>query len=84
MDKVWDMRIAQRVLSFLLVVFILAVAVYERHELLEAFRKIKIHWVVSGLGCYLVIYLLRAIRLRIISLNRLKLWSDTIHIVCFH
>ncbi len=84
MDKAWNVKLAQRVLSFLLVVVILVIAVYKGPELLEAIRKVRLDWAVAGLGCYLVNYLLRAIRLKIISLNRLKLWPDTIHTVCIH
>ena len=84
MDKAWNVKLAQRVMSFLLVVFILAIAVYKGPELLEAIRKVRLDWAVAGLGCYLVNYLFRAIRLRVISVSRLRLWPDTIHIVCFH
>ena len=84
MDKAWNVKLAQRVLSFLLVVFILVIAVYKGPELLEAIKKVRLDWTVAGLGCYLVNYLLRAIRLKIVSVNRLKLWPDTIHTVCFH
>jgi len=84
MDKVWNIKLAQRVLSFLLVVVILVIAVYEGPELMEAIRKVRLDWAAAGLVCYLVNYLLRAIRLRIISVNRLELWPDTIHTVCFH
>ena len=84
MDKAWNVKLAQRVLSFMLVVFILVVAVYKGPELLETIRKIRIDWATAGLGCYLVNYLFRAIRLKIISVSRLKLWPDTIHTVCFH
>jgi glycosyltransferase 2 family protein len=84
MDKVWNVKLAQRVLSFLLVVFILVIAVYKGPELLEAIKKVRLDWTFAGLGCYLVNYILRAIRLKIVSVNRLKLWPDTIHTVCFH
>ena len=84
MDKAWNIKLIQRVLSFILVVFILVIAVYKGPELLEASKKIRLDWTLAGLGCYLVNYLLRAIRLRIVSVNRLKLWPDTIQTVCFH
>ena len=84
MDKVWNVKLAQRVLSFLLVAVILVIAVYKGPELLEAIRKVRLDWAVAGLGCYLVNYLFRAIRLKIVSVNRLKLWPDTVHTVCFH
>jgi len=84
MDKTWNVKLAQRVLSFLLVVFILVIAVYKGPELLEAMKKVRLDWTLAGLGCYLVNYLLRAIRLKIVSVNRLKFWPDTIHTVCFH
>jgi len=84
MDKVWNVKLAQRVLSFLLVVVILVIAVYKGPELLEAIRKVRLDWAAAGLGCYLVNYLFRAIRLRIISVSRLKLWPEAIHTACFH
>jgi uncharacterized membrane protein YbhN (UPF0104 family) len=84
MDKVWNIELAQRVLSFLLVAVILMIAVYKGPELLETIRKVRLDWAAAGLGCHLVNYLFRAIRLRIISVRRLKLWPDAIHAVCFH
>ena len=84
MDKVWNVKLAQRVLSFLLVVVILVIAVYKGPELLETIRKVRIDWAAAGLGCHLVNYLFRAIRLRVISVNRLRLWPDTVYTVCFH
>jgi len=84
MDKAWNVKLAQRVLSFVIVVFILVVAVYKGPELLEAIKKVRLDWTAAGLGCYLANYMFRAIRLRIISVSRLKLWPDTIHTVCFH
>ncbi len=42
MDKVWNVKLAQRVLSFLLVVFILVIAVYKGPELLEAIKKVRL------------------------------------------
>ncbi|MBT8375026.1 MAG: flippase-like domain-containing protein, partial [Deltaproteobacteria bacterium] len=84
MDKKWNVRLVQRILSFLLVIFILLIAVYEGPELLEAIKNVRLDWATAGLGCYLLNYMFRALRLRIISVSRLKLWPDTIHIICFH
>lgn len=81
--RFWE-RNAQRILSLLLAAGVLGVVFYKGPGLWKDIQRVSLFWTITGLGCYSANYLLRAMRFRTISQNKLKLWPDAVHSASLH
>ncbi len=77
-------RILQKSLSVLLAVFIIGVSVKERQSIIKVLYNIQPRWALSGLLCYFINYFFRALRFKIISGGKIKIWPDSIHAASVH
>jgi len=59
-------------------------AFWYKSELIDAFDRVHIGWAIVGLGCYGLNYNLRAIRFRILSSGRIRIWPEGLHASCIH
>ena len=74
----------QGMLSLLIALGVLIITYYKGPVLLENLKQAKLNWIIAGLGCHFVNYIIRALRFKTISRQYLKIWPDTIHTACFH
>ena len=79
--RCWSMRLVS---SFLLAICVIIVAIYYGSDLIDALHSVKLHWVGFGLLCYAVNYILRALRFRLLSSGKIKLWPEGLHAACLH
>ncbi len=81
--KKWWSKGLRRLASWLLAIIILGIIIHQGPELWTALHKVRLHWVVAGMGCYSINYFLRAIRFKII-MRQLRLWPDAVISACLH
>ncbi len=82
-EKKWWSKGLRRLASWLLAIIILGIIIHQGPELWKALHKVRLHWVVAGMGCYSINYFLRAIRFKII-MRQLHLWPDAVISACLH
>lgn len=75
---------AQCIISLLLACVVLIIAYYKGPSLYENLKQAKINWILAGLACYLINYIIRALRFKTISRQHLKIWPDTVRSVSLH
>ncbi|SPD74045.1 membrane hypothetical protein [uncultured Desulfobacterium sp.] len=73
-----------QILSIFLFVVVFGCAVLKGQQLWSYLHNIRWKWAVAGLGIYLINYSLRALRINIVSRQRLKIWPSAIHSACLH
>lgn len=81
--KKWWSKGLRRLVAWLLAIIILGIIIHQGPKLWTALHKVRLHWVVAGMGCYSINYFLRAIRFRII-MRQLRLWPDAVISACLH
>jgi len=74
----------KHILSGFLLVGVLGMAVYHRHEVVKTLRGIEAVWAIAGFFCLLVNYCLRAVRFHVLTNSRLKVWPQGIYCVFMH
>ncbi|MCP3940836.1 MAG: flippase-like domain-containing protein [Desulfobacteraceae bacterium] len=74
------LRILSVFLSFMVVVFIF----YNWKDILAVYDTIEIHWVVLGFGCYVVNYIFRGVRLKLLTGSKLRFFSQAFHFSILH
>lgn len=71
-------------LSASLLGLILIIAIYNRETLVQVMGQADISWIGMGLGCYLLNYVTRAYRLRMLSLKQVSFFPAAIKSSCLH
>ena len=71
-------------LSSLIFFIVVGISVYCYSELMNTLLLIDIRWVCIGLICYGVSYILRALRLHIISNFRINFWPNSVYSTSLH
>ena len=71
-------------LSILIFFIVVGISVYCYSELMNTLLLIDIRWVCVGLICYGVSYILRALRLHIISNFRINFWPNSVYSTSLH
>ena len=70
--------------SMTLSLVVIYVAMQHGGELFKALKQVRVSWAVAGLGCYGINYLLRALRIKIVMKDRIRMWPDAVHTACLH
>lgn len=83
MKENWG-RLIRPSLSVLLAGIVIIISFMKGPELFRILREADIKWAASGLACYGVNYLLRALRLRVISGHRIQMWPDAVYAASAH
>ncbi len=72
------------ILSLLLAAAVVALAVYKGPELLQAFARVRLEWVLAGVVFFAANYYLRAVRLTMLSPVPLRIWPEAVRAACLH
>jgi len=73
-----------RILSVLFSLAVVGFLLYNWNEILLVYYSINIDWAVAGLGCYIVNYFFRGIRLRILTGSRISFFSEALYFSILH
>ncbi len=77
-------RMLQRTLSWGLALGVVGAAFYYGRELVDVLQRVDRLWLAAGLGCYVVNYFFRAVRLHFLSRRRIAIWPEGLHAACLH
>lgn len=72
------------ILSVFLGLIVVTAVIYYGKDLVYALRNVNLFWVMAGLFCYSVNYVLRAIRFYILSQKAVPFWPQGLYAACFH
>jgi uncharacterized membrane protein YbhN (UPF0104 family) len=71
-------------LSCSIAIAVISLSIYYRSDLIHTLRQVDIQWIVFGLVFYGVNYILRALRLRIVSGGRIRFWPNAVYSSSLH
>jgi uncharacterized membrane protein YbhN (UPF0104 family) len=74
----------QLFLSVLISLVVLGFLAYYRAELINTLLHVDIAWILAGLLCYGINYILRAVRLYVLSGRRIVIWPNAIYASSLH
>ena len=80
----WIKKHLNQLISFTLAIAVIFIATQQGRELANALKQVRLGWAVSGLGCYGLNYLLRALRLKVVMKDRINMWPEAVHAACLH
>jgi hypothetical protein len=70
--------------SGILVIAVLGLGLYHRHEVITALSSISVPWAAAGFLCIFVNYLFRALRLNLLTEKKLQVWPQGIYCASVH
>ena len=70
--------------SGLLVIAVFGLAFYYRHEVVTALSGMQISWAIAGFFCLLSNYFFRALRLNVLTANKLPVWPQGFYCASMH
>jgi len=74
----------KHIISGLLVLCVVGLAFYYRHDVITALQGIQASWAIAGFFCIFTNYCFRALRLYVLTGGRLKVWPDGIYCTSMH
>ena len=74
----------KHLISGLLLIVVIGIAAYHRHDVIAVLRGVQASWAIAGFVCLLVNYLLRAVRLHLLTKGQLNVWPKGIYCICMH
>ncbi len=80
----WIKKHLNQLISLSLAMAVIFIAMQQGRELAIAFKQVRLSWAFAGLGCYGLNYLLRAIRIKVVLKDRIRMWPDAVHTACLH
>ena len=72
------------IISLALAIAVIAIAMGQGRDLANALKQVRLSWAFAGLGCYGINYLLRALRIRVILKDGIRMWPDAVYTACLH
>ncbi len=73
-----------RLFSLFLSLMVVGFFFYNWNEISSVYNTINIYWAFTGFGCYVVNYIFRGIRLRILTGSKIKFFSEAFHFSALH
>jgi hypothetical protein len=70
--------------SFILFLTVGFLIIYYKNDVLTLFQGLSHGWVALGVVLYLVNYIMRSLRILLLSDNELRLWPDGFYATCLH
>jgi hypothetical protein len=74
----------KHIISGLLVLCVVGLAFYYRHDVITALQDIQTSWAIAGFFCIFTNYCFRALRLYVLTDGRLNVWPDGIYCTSMH
>ncbi len=72
------------IISLALAIAVIGIAIGQGRDLANALKQVRWSWAFAGLGCYGINYLLRALRIRVILKDGIRMWPDAVYTACLH
>jgi uncharacterized membrane protein YbhN (UPF0104 family) len=70
--------------SLALAIAVIAIWIGQGRDLAIALKQVRLDWAFAGLVCYGINYLLRAVRIKVILENGIRMWPDAFYTACLH
>lgn len=71
-------------LSVLLLFIVVLFVFYNWNDIVNVYSELNIYWAITGFGCYVINYIFRGIRLRILTGSKIEFFSEALHFSVLH
>jgi uncharacterized membrane protein YbhN (UPF0104 family) len=80
----WIKTHVNQLISLAVSIMVVYIAILQGPALVSAMKQVRLNWAIAGLGCYGINYFLRALRIKLLLEDRIRMWPDALHTACLH